>query len=93
MRVLPGGAHGGSVQFALRIAATTALSEIQAALVRIAKVEYGQCVSCAQPIPAGRTRFAPGDEVIAMLGADFGGHAEYAVVRAGRRRRPEARGT
>jgi NADPH:quinone reductase-like Zn-dependent oxidoreductase len=26
------------------------------------------------------TRFAPGDEVIAMLGARFGGHAEYAVV-------------
>jgi len=26
------------------------------------------------------TRFAPGDEVIAMLGGRFGGHAEYAVV-------------
>lgn len=26
------------------------------------------------------TRFAPGDEVIAMLGARFGGHAEYALV-------------
>lgn len=26
------------------------------------------------------TRFAPGDRVIAMLGARFGGHAEYAVV-------------
>lgn len=26
------------------------------------------------------TRFAPGDQVIAMLGARFGGHAEYAVV-------------
>lgn len=26
------------------------------------------------------TRFAPGDEVVAMLGADFGGHAQYAVV-------------
>ncbi|MGY1741706.1 MULTISPECIES: NAD(P)-dependent alcohol dehydrogenase [unclassified Blastococcus] len=28
------------------------------------------------------TRFAPGDEVIAMLGADFGGHAEYARIRS-----------
>jgi NADPH:quinone reductase-like Zn-dependent oxidoreductase len=27
------------------------------------------------------TRFAPGDEVIAMLGASFGGHAEYARLR------------
>lgn len=26
------------------------------------------------------TRFRPGDEVIAMLGATFGGHAEYAVI-------------
>lgn len=32
-------------------------------------------------VGAGVTRFAPGDEVIAMLGARFGGHAEYAVVR------------
>lgn len=31
-------------------------------------------------VGAGVTRFAPGDEVIAMLGARFGGHAEYAVV-------------
>jgi NADPH:quinone reductase-like Zn-dependent oxidoreductase len=28
------------------------------------------------------SRFAPGDEVIAMLGGRFGGHAEYAVVPA-----------
>lgn len=27
------------------------------------------------------TRFGPGDEVVAMLGAAFGGHAEYARVR------------
>ncbi|MPV37662.1 NAD(P)-dependent alcohol dehydrogenase [Georgenia subflava] len=26
------------------------------------------------------TRFAPGDEVVAMLGSRFGGHAEYVVV-------------
>ncbi len=29
------------------------------------------------------TTFEPGDEVIAMLGAEFGGHAEYALVRRG----------
>jgi NADPH:quinone reductase-like Zn-dependent oxidoreductase len=28
----------------------------------------------------GETRFAPGDEVVAMLGSRFGGHAEYAIV-------------
>jgi NADPH:quinone reductase-like Zn-dependent oxidoreductase len=33
-------------------------------------------------VGANVTRFAPGDEVIAMLGADFGGHAEYARIRA-----------
>jgi len=27
-------------------------------------------------------RFAPGDEVVAMLGSRFGGHAEYAIVQA-----------
>jgi NADPH:quinone reductase-like Zn-dependent oxidoreductase len=32
-------------------------------------------------VGADVTRFVPGDEVIAMLGARFGGHAEYAVVR------------
>lgn len=30
------------------------------------------------------TGFAPGDEVIAMLGGDFGGHAEYARVPQGK---------
>lgn len=34
-----------------------------------------------EAVGARVTRFAPGDEVIAMLGARFGGHAEYAVVR------------
>lgn len=36
-----------------------------------------------EAVGADVTRFAPGDEVIAMLGARFGGHAEYAVVRRG----------
>ncbi|WP_024285503.1 NAD(P)-dependent alcohol dehydrogenase [Cellulomonas sp. KRMCY2] len=31
-------------------------------------------------VGADVTRFSPGDEVIAMLGARFGGHAEYACV-------------
>ena len=56
---LAGGARGGSIQFALRIAATTALSEIEAALVRIAEGEYGHCVICAQPIPAARLDVLP----------------------------------
>jgi NADPH:quinone reductase-like Zn-dependent oxidoreductase len=34
-----------------------------------------------EAVGANVNRIAPGDEVIAMLGANFGGHAEYAVVR------------
>jgi NADPH:quinone reductase-like Zn-dependent oxidoreductase len=33
-----------------------------------------------EAVGAAVTRFAPGDEVVAMLGADFGGHAEYARI-------------
>ena len=33
-------------------------------------------------VGAGETRFAPGDEVVAMLGGRFGGHAQYAIVGA-----------
>lgn len=35
-----------------------------------------------EAVGAAVTRLAPGDEVIAMLGADFGGHAEYARIRS-----------
>ena len=35
-----------------------------------------------EAVGADVTRFAAGDEVIAMLGASFGGHAEYARIRA-----------
>jgi NADPH:quinone reductase-like Zn-dependent oxidoreductase len=35
-----------------------------------------------EAVGADVTRFAPGDEVIAMLGASFGGHAEYARIRS-----------
>jgi len=31
-------------------------------------------------VGAGVERFSPGDEVMAMLGSRFGGHAEYAIV-------------
>ncbi|HTL41625.1 MAG TPA: NAD(P)-dependent alcohol dehydrogenase [Pseudolysinimonas sp.] len=34
-------------------------------------------------VGAGVETFAPGDEVVAMLGSRFGGHAEYAIVAAG----------
>ena len=34
-----------------------------------------------EAVGAGVTGFRPGDEVLAMLGAAFGGHAEYARVR------------
>jgi NADPH:quinone reductase-like Zn-dependent oxidoreductase len=36
-----------------------------------------------EAVGANVTRYARGDEVIAMLGANFGGHAEYTVVRRG----------
>lgn len=35
-----------------------------------------------ESVGANVTRFEPGDEVIAMLGAEFGGHAEYACLPA-----------
>src|SRR3712207_2997048 len=34
-----------------------------------------------EAVGADVSRFAPGDEVLAMLGGAFGGHAEYARVR------------
>jgi NADPH:quinone reductase-like Zn-dependent oxidoreductase len=34
-----------------------------------------------EAVGADVTRFTPGDEVVAMLGARFGGHAEYASIR------------
>lgn len=54
-----GGQGRESVQLALRIAATTALSEIDAALARMASGEYGKCVSCAKPISAARLDVLP----------------------------------
>jgi NADPH:quinone reductase-like Zn-dependent oxidoreductase len=36
-----------------------------------------------EQVGANVTSFGPGDEVIAMLGGQFGGHAEYARVRPG----------
>jgi RNA polymerase-binding transcription factor DksA len=56
---LAGEKRGTSVLLALRIAATTALSEIDAALVRMAEGTYGQCVGCAHPIPTARLDVLP----------------------------------
>lgn len=47
------------VQGALHIAATTALAEIDAALDRMDRGVYGQCVSCGQPIPEDRLEVLP----------------------------------
>ena len=48
-----------SVQQALRIAATTALDEIEAALGRMQDGRYGVCVTCFLPIPAERLDVLP----------------------------------
>jgi NADPH:quinone reductase-like Zn-dependent oxidoreductase len=41
------------------------------------------CAGVVEGVGAHVTRVTPGDEVIAMLGANFGGHAEYALARRG----------
>lgn len=48
-----------SVRRALRIAASAALNEVEAALDRMARGSYGTCVTCAQPIPASRLDVLP----------------------------------
>jgi RNA polymerase-binding transcription factor DksA len=48
-----------SVQHALHMAATTALAEIDAALDRMELGFYGQCVTCAGPIPEDRLDVLP----------------------------------
>ena len=48
-----------SVQRALHMAATTALAEIDAALDRMDRGVYGQCVTCAQRIPDDRLDVLP----------------------------------
>jgi NADPH:quinone reductase-like Zn-dependent oxidoreductase len=47
-----------------------------------------------ESVGANVTRFAPGDEVVAMLGSAFGGHAEYARIAqaSGIARKPANRG-
>jgi len=49
----------GGVQRALHMAATTALAEIDAALDRMERGVYGQCLSCARPIPEDRLDALP----------------------------------
>ena len=48
-----------SVRRALSIAASAALSEIEAALDRLGRGVYGDCVGCGTPIPAGRLDVLP----------------------------------
>jgi RNA polymerase-binding transcription factor DksA len=48
-----------SLQRAVHIAATTELAEIDAALDRMERGVYGQCVTCARPIPEDRLDVLP----------------------------------
>ena len=48
-----------SVNKALRMAATTALCEIDAALARMDQGRYGLCVTCSQPLPDARLDVLP----------------------------------
>lgn len=47
------------VKLALRIAATSALAEVDAALARLAEGRYGLCVSCARRITDDRLDVLP----------------------------------
>jgi hypothetical protein len=53
------GAPQQSVQRALHMAATSALAEIDAALDRMDRDVYGQCVTCARPISDDRLDVLP----------------------------------
>lgn len=48
-----------SVNEALRLAATTTLREIDAALTRMDEGRYGLCVTCSQPLPDSRLDVLP----------------------------------
>jgi RNA polymerase-binding transcription factor DksA len=48
-----------NVPRALHMAATTALAEIDAAFDRMERGVYGQCVTCARPIPEDRLDVLP----------------------------------
>lgn len=58
-RELDGAAPRDCVTSSLHVAATTALAEIDAALDRMARGNYGLCVGCAKPIPADRLNELP----------------------------------
>lgn len=55
----PCGPRHASVNQALRMAASAALREIDAALERMEQGRYGRCVQCAQLLPAGRLDTLP----------------------------------
>ncbi len=48
------GLRHASVNESLRVGATTALDEIDAALARMDQGRYGLCIACSQPLPAHR---------------------------------------
>jgi RNA polymerase-binding transcription factor DksA len=55
----PSGDRQATVNKTLRMAATTALREIDAALERMGDGRYGLCVSCSQPLPDTRLDVLP----------------------------------
>ena len=55
----PSGRRLEGVNQALRMAAVAILGEIDAALARMDEGRYGLCVSCSQPLPAGRLDVLP----------------------------------
>lgn len=55
----PSGPRHESVNVALRMAAGTTLSEIDAALERMNQGRYGLCVKCSQPLPDSRLDTLP----------------------------------
>ena len=56
---LSGSHRHDSVKVALYVAASTALSEINAALARMEDGRYGFCVNCSKPIPPARLDVLP----------------------------------
>lgn len=58
-REAPSSDPHASVNQALRLAATTTLRDIDAALKRMEEGRYGLCVTCSQPLPDDRLNLLP----------------------------------
>jgi RNA polymerase-binding transcription factor DksA len=56
---LPSSDRHSTVNKSLRMAAVTALREIDAALARMGDGRYGLCVACSQPLPDARLDVLP----------------------------------